>query len=223
VLPVSARAQEGQLGARIAIESDLRWRGYSLGAGDPVVSADLGYDGLAGFYLDGTALAQWRGDEPRYLGFRIAGGYARRIDDRWSVDAGAVRTDYRSGYPGGPSHRFTEVYAGVTRRPAWARLSFSPDYFGRSVQTLYLEGGSAVSLPLALRLGAQAGALFFVDQTPAPDRHRKAQYDWRIGLSRSFGSVEGHVNLSSGGPSRDYYNGAQHGRTALAVGASFSF
>jgi uncharacterized protein (TIGR02001 family) len=223
LVPVRAAAQDGQIEARIAIESDLRWRGYSLSAGHPVVTADLGYDDLSGFYLNGSVIAQLRSDEVRYLGFTASGGFAKRLGDRWTIDAGVVRAEYREAYPGDPEYRYTEIYVGVTRSPVLARISYSPDHFSSKVHTLYLETESSVKLPASFRLSGHAGVLIIVDQPPPPDGYFKTQYDWRATLSRPFGNAEVHVSLSGGGPSRDYYADASHSRTAVTVGASVSF
>jgi uncharacterized protein (TIGR02001 family) len=222
-MPGRAAAQDGQVDARIAFESDLRWRGFSLSAGHPVVTADLGYDDLSGFYLNGSLIAQVRSDAVRYLGFTAGGGVSRRLGERWTIDAGAVRAEYREAYPGDPAYKYTEIYVGLTRSPVLARISYSPDYLSSRVHTLYLETESAVTLPASFRLSGHAGVLLIVDQPALPYGSFTSQYDWRATVSRRFGNAEVHVSLSGGGPSRDYYGDASHSRTALTAGASLSF
>jgi uncharacterized protein (TIGR02001 family) len=220
--PAHAEGLGGQFGARIAIESDLRWRGFSLSAGDPVTSLDLTYDSPSGTYLGGTVIAQWRG-EPRYLGFVADGGVARRLGGRWSLDVGAEHAEYEPAYPSGPRYSYTEVHVGVTRAPVLARISYSPDYFGDKVRTVYLETEGAVRLPASFQLSGHAGVLVVVDQPPYTIPYRETQYDWRVAVSRAFGNAEAHLAVSGGGPTRDYYEDTSHSRTAVTVGASVSF
>jgi uncharacterized protein (TIGR02001 family) len=216
------RAGEGQLGIRAAIESDLRWRGYTLSAGDPVASVDVTYVDLSGLYISGAAIGQWRGDEARYLGFTANAGYAARIGDRWSLDAGLERAQYRPAYRNGPGYRYTQLYVGLTRAPVLARVSYSPDYLSGGAHALYFESEGSLDLARSLRLLGHAGALAIIAR-PVGSIGPSARYDWRLGLSRSFGSAEVHVNLSGGGPPQQYYRGAEHDRTAMTIGASFNF
>jgi uncharacterized protein (TIGR02001 family) len=218
-----ADAQDGQLGARAAIDSDLRWHGYTFSAGQPVASVDVTYDALSGFYLNGSVVVQLRHADPRYLGYAVGGGYAARINDRWSIDTGVEHAAYRAAYQYGPEYRYTQVYVGVTHGLVLARASYSPDYFGHHVQALYFEVESAVALARSLRLSGHAGFLGIVDRPTDVNRFSNTRYDWRIGLTRSLGPAEFHVNLSGAGPSRQFYDGASHNGTALTAGASLSF
>ena len=52
---------------------------------------------------------------------------------------------------------------------------------------------------------------------------RSPQYDWRFTASRQFGAFDLHAALSGGGPGDDYYDQRSHARTALVVGAGWSF
>ncbi len=221
--PGRVAAQDGQFGVRVATESDLRWRGYTLSAGHPVLSFNVNYDDLSGFYLNGSGLAEWRGGDPRTLGFDVSGGYSARLSSRLSLDVGAEHAHYRAAYPGGFVYGYTQIYAGLTRGPVLARISYSPIYFARKVQTLYFEAESGLRLPASLRLSAHAGVLVVLDQPPPPSRYRPTQADWRIGVSRPFGDAEVHLTLSGGGPSHQYYEGGFHRRTVLTAGASISF
>ena len=209
-----------QVSASINVESDERLRGYSISAGKPVATVQVGYDDDSGIYASVAATATIDRD-PRFLGLQGNLGYAKRLGQRWSIEGGVLRSEYRAAYPGGRTYRYTEIYAGLTRDPLSVRLSWSPDYFsGRPV--LYGEVSGAIVPAKDWRIDLHGGVLGDVGQS-VPGYRDKLRYDWRAGLGRRFGAFDLHAALSGGGPGREYYRLHYRRRTVLTAGASWSF
>ena len=116
-----------QLAATAGIDSDYRFRGYSLSDDHPVASAQLSYDDPDGFYASMSGLTDL-GNGSRFLGVIADAGYAKRINQHLTLDGGIIRSQIRSAYPGGIDFKYTEIYAGAYVGPVSARLYYSPDY-----------------------------------------------------------------------------------------------
>ena len=220
---MAAMPAQAQVSGSIDVESDYRLRGYSLSAGRPVATAQIGYDDDSGVYLNLSATGELgRDDDPRFLGVQGNIGYARRLNQKLSIDAGAVRSQYRAAYPGAGSNNYTEMYVGVAAGPVSARMSYSPDYLRPGASTLYGEVEATMRPANNWRLNGHLGGLVYVTTPNYPFRSDPG-YDWRLGVARQFGSLELHTALSGGGPYRDYHAGSVHSRTVLTAGASWSF
>ena len=219
VIGSPARAQ---VALGLAVESDYRFRGYSLSAGRPTAALNLAYDDPSGLYLNGSLIGFHRRDGPDLLGYQANIGYARRLGPIVSVDAGLVHSQYRFPYYGRTRSRsYTEAYVAAHVRDFTARVFYSPHYFRDGVSTVYGEVEAAYQPSPNWRLNAHAGVLTYL-ATPAYFDSRTS-YDWRLSASRQFGAAEVHAAVSGGGPGEDYYDGRAHDRTALTVGASLNF
>ncbi|MBU3078111.1 TorF family putative porin [Sphingomonas quercus] len=212
-------AAPAQLGGGIGVESDYRLRGYSLSAGRPVATGQLGYDHSSGLYVDGYAVAMFAQGRAHFLGWDTNIGYARRLGTGAAADLGVIRRQYRASYAGGRASRYTELYAGLTLQPIVVRLYYSPDSFVRDASTLYGEVEGTLIPSRDWRIGGHVGALAFVDDGGG----RPVRYDWRLSATRLLGSFDVHAALSGGRPGRQYYDGRAHDRTALTAGASWNF
>ena len=210
-----------QISGSIGIESDYRFRGYSLSRGDPAVTVDLGYDHASGVYVNGTATLGIDEAEPAAIGYQANVGYAAQVSPGVSIDAGVVRSWYTRHSSIGRDTHYTEAYIGVATRGLSSRVYFSPDYLRPKVRTVYAELEGAVDLAPKWRLAGHAGLLAHLGDRPryTPREH----YDWRLTLAREVGRLELSAGLSGGGPGRDYYSGRRHGSTALVFGASLPF
>lgn len=218
-----ASAARAQVAGSIDIESDYRLRGYSLSAGRPTATAQISYDDDSGFYLNLSATGELARDDVRFLGVQGNIGYARRLSKKVSIDGGVTRTQYRAGYAGGRSHDYTDIYLGITADPITARVYFSPDYYRSDIQALYGEVDGVISPKKDWRLNAHLGSLVYLAAPIGYFGNNKPRYDWRLGVSRQFGSFDLHAAISGGGPGKEYYYGRVRDRTALTAGASWSF
>jgi uncharacterized protein (TIGR02001 family) len=213
-----------QVNGSVDVESDYRLRGYSLSAGRPVATAQIGYDDASGIYLNLSATGVLdRNDDPLFLGVQGNIGYVRRLTSKLSIDGGVLRSQYRAPDPTTRSHNYTDFYLGLAADPISARIYYSPDYYRPDVSTLYAEVEGTIRPAKDWRINGHVGSLIYLT-TPEPYfPGREARYDWRIGLSRRFGNVDLHAAVSGGGPGKEYYSGGLHDKTALTAGASWSF
>lgn len=219
-LLLAADPAAAQVAASIGLDSDYRLRGYSLTNDHPAVTAQISYDDPSGFYLTGSSLGDL-GDNGRFLGVIADAGYAKRVGRRVTVDAGVLRSQIRSAYPGGLGYKYTELYLGAYAGPVAARLYYSPDYRTSGQSTLYGEVEAGFEPAKNWRLSGHVGLLTYLSTTQyweSGETHR----DWRISLARQFGRFELHTALSGGGR-RTYYGGRLHDRAALTFGGSASF
>jgi uncharacterized protein (TIGR02001 family) len=223
VLSLVATPAFAQVSGSVDIESDYRLRGYSLSAGQPVVTAQIGYDDDSGVYLNLSATGEIGHDDPLFLGVQGNIGYVRRLNQKLSIDGGVTRSQYRSPDRNSRSHNYTEVYLGLASDPFSARIYYSPDYFRPDVSTLYGEVEATFRPAKHWRLNGHLGSLIYLSTPARYIPGREARYDWRVGVSRELGSFDLHAALSGGGPGKEYYSGELHSKIALTAGASWSF
>jgi uncharacterized protein (TIGR02001 family) len=223
VLSLVATPAFAQVSGSVDIESDYRLRGYSLSAGQPVATAQIGYDDDSGVYLNLSATGEIGHDDPLFLGVQGNIGYVRRLNQKLSIDGGVTRSQYRSPDRNSRSHNYTEVYLGLASDPFSARIYYSPDYFRPDVSTLYGEVEATFRPAKHWRLNGHLGSLIYLSTPARYIPGREARYDWRVGVSRELGSFDLHAALSGGGPGKEYYSGELHSKIALTAGASWSF
>jgi uncharacterized protein (TIGR02001 family) len=212
---------DAQVTGSLGVESDVRFRGYSLGSGDPAATIDLGYDHKSGLYLNGSATVGVDQSDPALLTYQLNAGYAARISPSVSIDAGAIRSWYTRHSTGARDTHYTELYLGMTAHGISSHIYYSPDYLRPGVETLYAEVESTLNLAPKWRLSGHAGLLTHLG-TP-PRYARREHYDWRVTLGRDLGRLEVHASFSGAGPGSDYYSGRPRSATALTFGASLPF
>ena len=198
-------------------------RGASVGGTRLVGEFDVSYDFPSGVYLNGSAF----GGPPVGNVLGLAGvvgdfGYARRMDSGLSIDGGLTRLKYFGVGPNGYSAGYTEIYGGAATPHLSARLYYSPDHFRSGVETLYGELGGNLELAAEVRMSAHFGALGYLS-TPPGFPPARTQYDWLIGASRQFGAADLHFSVSGGEPNEPYSSTQPRFRTALIVGAGYTF
>ena len=195
-----------------------------MSGGRPVATVRIGVDGKSGFYADGSVIAVLtRDDEARFLGYQVEVGMAKRVSQDWVVDVGVAHNEFRAAYPGGFPYTYSEGYIGATSGPISAYIFVSPNYYHSGFWTVYGQLEGSVSPAKDWTLTAHVGVLNHL-YTPEPYYLPHATlYDWRVGVTREFGNLELHTNLSGGGPGRQYSYGESHSRTAVVAGASLTF
>lgn len=222
MLGISQVAPAGaQVVGSISVESDVRFRGYSMSNGDPAATIDLGYEHRSGLYLNGAATAGVVHSDPVLLGYQLNAGYSTWVSPTVSIDAGVVRNAYTRHARGIRDTHYTEFYLGMATRGISSRIYYSPDYFRPDKHTLYGELEGTLNLAPKWRLNGHVGLLTYLND--APRNARREHYDWRVTLGRSLGKLDLRASLSSAGPGNDYYYGRRHSATALTFGASLPF
>jgi len=223
ILCFAASPACAQVSGSVDVESDYRLRGYSLSAGQPVATAQIGYDDASGVYLNLSATGEIGRDDPLFLGVQGNIGYARRLNATLSIDGGIARSQYRSPDRESRSHNYTEVYLGLASGPFSARVYYSPDYDQADVSSFYAEVEATFRPATNWRLNGHLGSQIYLVTPTQYLGGRAARYDWRLGVARELGSFDLHAALSGGGPGKDYYSGSFHGKVSLTAGASWSF
>lgn len=208
-------------GATISVFNDLRFRGISLSEGRPVGIFDFAYDGPSGFYADAAASGVLRGGgEPAPLGIQLSGGYAKQLKSGTTIDFGMTHSSYSRYSNGLRGRSYTEVYAGIARGAFSSRLFLSPHYSVSGRWTAYGELNGNFGLGANWTLNTHVGALLSL-RAPAGQNY-EPDFDWRAGVSRTFGSLSLHAAWSDGGPRKDLYGGRSHSRSAVVLGASWA-
>jgi uncharacterized protein (TIGR02001 family) len=223
ILCFAASPACGQVNGSVDVESDYRLRGYSLSAGQPVATAQIGYDAANGVYLNLSATGEVGRDDPLFLGVQGNIGYARRLNHALTIDGGIVRSQYRSPDRASRPHNYTEIYLGLASGPFSARVYYSPDYDQADISALYAEVEATFRPATNWRVNGHLGSQLYL-ATPAQYLARHAaRYDWRLGVARELGRFDLHAALSGGGPGKDHYSGSFHGKVALTAGAAWNF
>lgn len=220
ILALASSPALAQVAASVGVDSDYRLRGYSLTNDHPALTGQVSYDDPSGLYLSASGLGDL-GDSGRFLGVIADVGYAKRVGQHVTVDAGVLRSQIGSAYAGGLGYKYTELYVGAYAGPIAGRLYYSPDYRTSGQSTLYGELEAGFEPAKNWRLSGHVGLLTYLNSSrywESGETHR----DWRISLARQFGGFEIHSALSGGGR-RTYYGGRLHKQAAFTIGGSASF
>ena len=148
-------------------------------------------------------------------------GYALRLENGPTLDAGIVHAEYTGYRIYGQQAIFTELYAGLITGHIQAHVHYAPNYFQRGVSTFYTDVDGTVEVAPRLRLSGHVGALFQLD-----GHHEAAgtqTQDWRIGASTDFRKLTFTLALASGSDKRSFYGAVKSGGTALLFSVSKAF
>jgi uncharacterized protein (TIGR02001 family) len=178
LLPCAAVADPGQLAASVTLESDNRLRGVSLNDQRPALRLGLGYDHPSGWFAGASAAnARLEGGE---AGVELVGSVGRAWrtggGPSWELGTSAAHFSADAGYD------YVEAFGGVTIGPWNARLSISPDYFGRHVRTAYAELNGAFGLGDGLRLFGHLGALGRLGGAMSGPAAQRGRQDAQLGV-----------------------------------------
>lgn len=211
-----------EVGATVTLASQDRFRGYSVSNGYPAATFSLSYDDAAGPYVEGSVMIAGNpSDGIERSRFEGNAGYAVRLKNGPTLDAGIVHAEYTGYRIYGRQAVFTEIYAGLIAGHLSAHVHYSPNYFQRGVRTFYVDADGSATLAPRLRLSTHYGVLFQIDGSHEPaGSHMR---DWRVGLSTDVQSVTFELALASGSDKRGFYGAVRHGGTALLFSATAAF
>lgn len=203
--------------------SDYRLRGYTLSKGRPVATLDLNYDHPSGLYLGVSASGVLaRGGEPRPLGIQESIGFAKRLKSGLTVDAGITNANYTNYAIARHAPGYTEVYVGLLGSGFSSHIFFSPNYLGSGVRSFYGEVNGVVRPADHWHLNWHVGA-----QTLSGHRARsyssRTFADFRLGLTREFGTTQAQIAVSRGGAGPKASWERSYGRTGLVFTLAHSF
>jgi uncharacterized protein (TIGR02001 family) len=213
-----AQPARAQLSATVGVQSDYRYRGISLSSGLPAATVDISYDHPSGFYAGGSAIGAVVDDKVRSLGFIEYVGYAtpRLHGISWDVGVNNQDLAYYFADKRWPV-RYAEVYVGAVGDSLSAHLHYSPNYIRPGYGSLYAEVDGSMKPAENWRLFAHLGSSIPVGDTAG----RHPRYDARAGVARQFGPLQLQASVTATTPDPPALT--PHHRTALVVGASWSF
>jgi uncharacterized protein (TIGR02001 family) len=222
VLILQAAPACAEVGATVTLASQDRFRGYSVSDGYPAATFSLSYDDAAGPYVEGSIMIAGNpSDGIERSRFEGNAGYAVRLKNGPTLDAGIVHAEYTGYHIYGRQAVFTEIYAGLIAGHVSAHVHYSPNYFQRGVRTFYADVDGSAPLAPRLRLSAHYGMLFQIDGNHEPaGSHMR---DWRIGASTDVKRLTFELALASGANRRGFYGAVRHGGTALLFSATAAF
>lgn len=217
---VAPSPASAQIGAVASLFSDDRLRGYSVSDGHPVAIFDLSYDAPTGVYgaASGTAVASSNGGV-RPLAFQLNAGYAKSLSSGLSAELGIVHSHYPHHYAYEPIGSYTEVYAGILGKLISSRIYYSPHYFEGGGPTIYGEANATSGGYSGFRIAAHAGLLVPLSHGDS-GANSPLQFDWTLGVSRTFGRIGMHAAWT--GHSRAHFSYRSYrASNALVLGASY--
>ena len=207
----------------LAVASDLMLRGRSISDGQPTASLAFEFAARPGVYGGVELVGTWpRGASARFLGVVAQLGFARPIGPALAVEAGITQRAYSQAYTPGFAADFVELYGGLSRGAVAARIAWSPDYFGRGAQTLYLEAETAQPLGPATRATLRGGVLA-VMVPPAPPAQLRARWDVRTGIGHDLGRLTLEAAIHAVGPTPDPLRDGTERRVTATLGARLAF
>ena len=211
-----------EVGATVTLASQDRFRGYSVSNGYPAATFSISYDDAAGPYVEGSLMIAGNPSQGiERSRFEGNAGYALRLKNGPTLDAGIVHAEYTGYRIYGRQAVFTEIYAGLIAGHVSAHAHYSPNYFQHGVRTFYADLDGSAALAPRLRLSAHYGMLFQIDGSHEPaGSHMR---DWRIGASTDVKKLTFEVALASGSDKRGFYGLVRHGGTALLFSATAAF
>lgn len=222
ILFLSAAPASAEVGATLTLASQERFRGYSVSDGYPAATFALSYDDASGPYVEGSVMVAGNfSDGAERSRFEGNAGYALRLKDGPTLDAGIVHAEYTGYRIYGHQAVFTEFYAGVIAGRVQAHAHYSPNYFQRGVSTFYADVDGSTPLTPKIRLTGHYGMLFQIGG--AHEQAGTSTQDWRIGASAEVKRLSFELALASGSDKRSFYGVVKKGGTALLFSVTAAF
>ncbi|HZZ90286.1 MAG TPA: TorF family putative porin [Caulobacteraceae bacterium] len=220
-----AQAAPPDLGLSASVASDYRYRGLSLSDGLPALSVSISYDHPAGPYLSATVIGGPTSDGgPRLLGYQAYVGYARRLGDAVSVDAGLADTEVTVFARQRYRARYAEAYLGAAFEQVSVRVYYSPDYFGEDISTVYADASAWLAPAADWRLVGHVGLLAPLHRGAGSEVAGALRYDARVGLARLWPGWRAELAWNGHGHGADYYpQGIQQAGNAVVFTATRYF
>ncbi|GJJ04238.1 hypothetical protein RugamoR64_47760 [Duganella rhizosphaerae] len=219
LLPWRPAVAQTDISGSVALQSDYRYRGQSLGDDRPSPQFTLNLDHASGWYAglfgSGFSIADVHGAK-----LQAYGGYALRLRSGWSVEAGCSRSTYTQLH----NNDFNECYVGASGERVTTRLYYAPRYLGRPARAWYGEANLYYPVHPSLNLTAHAGLLRTQRGTDWPGIPASSRYDLRLGASIPFGNWT--VQLAREQTRDDglrYNNYPARSPRAWVLGATYAF
>lgn len=220
---IFSSAAYGEVSGEIKLQSDDRFRGRSLSAGQPTLDADISIDTPIGIYAGASITAILKGKNRAGLqGYDGYVGYVAQVDENTAVDIGLAAYRFTSKYSGDQRDQYAEIYAGVSSGRFAAYVHYTPSYLGKSVPTIYTDFSYFRPIGSDFNITAHVGLL---TQTSGPARLGRARtrYDTRVAISRPVLGLDAELAWTYGGANDRYFAGPWNGNSALVFSLSKHF
>jgi uncharacterized protein (TIGR02001 family) len=171
-------AAHAQTSGSVTLVSDYRFRGMSLSNGHPALQLNLEYDSARDWYAGVFASPVILRDEARRPQLIAYAGYAHRLMEGISWEAGAVRAQFA----GLADYNYTEFYTGLSSDNASGRIYASPDYYHQGYRSIYAEFNGTYPIRPWLQLIGHAGYLCVSGGDPARSFSMANRWDARVGI-----------------------------------------
>lgn len=209
-----------QVAGSVGVDSDYLLRGYSLTNDRPALVAQVSYDHPSGAYFSLSGLNEL-GSTSRFLGVIGDAGFAARLSQHVTIDAGVIRSQIRAASANFQAFKYTEIYAAGYVGPVSGRIYYSPDYRREGQATLYGEIEAGFEPRRNWRISGHVGLLTYLGSS-AFSSAGETRGDVRVSIGQQFGNIEVHAAVSTKASERyDDYRPRQ--RIALTAGGSLSF
>ncbi|MEO8307296.1 MAG: TorF family putative porin [Pseudomonadota bacterium] len=176
-----------------AIVWDYDYRGISQTGGDPAAQVGLTYTHSSGYYAGAWAsnVNFGPGDPEVEMDFftGFGGGDASKS---FAYDVGILYYTYVSS----SDLNWLEIYAGITKGWFNAKLSYSWDFGGTSLDAYYLEGNATI--PIGESGFSALGHIGWSDGSYWDDFYGNGYFDWSVGVSKAFGHITATVKYIDG-------------------------
>jgi uncharacterized protein (TIGR02001 family) len=218
-LAVQPSSAQAQISLGLAATSDYRVRGISFSNRRPAVSASLAGDFANGVYFGVTTIGQEVEGEAQMLGDVEYLGYARRLSEGLTWEAGFDHQRYDS-YGAVRLHlNYADAYVGLSKGRFSTRLYYSPNYNGGGHSMAYLETNAVLRPADKWRVAGHVGLQQALNHWYGGSM--KPRYDGRVDVIRSFGRAEVSVGLAGSTP--DFEVEPKRSQAGVIVGAAVYF
>jgi uncharacterized protein (TIGR02001 family) len=209
-----------QFSGSVGIDSDYRFRGVPLGGSKPSVRLSGNFDAASGWYAGASATQAQVKQGERYAQLV---GYAGVVTPAFAGRSWDFGASY-AHFTGSAHYDFAEAYAGIVSQRWSLRLNYSPDYFGRHVQTAYLDASGHLQLNDVARLFAHVGVLAPLAgrELGSTDANR-TRADVRVGAAWTVGDLDLQVAWTAASPGGPFPAPSPHRRSGWLFSAAYSF
>ena len=205
----------------LSVLSDYRLRGYTFSQGRPIATLSVNYDHPSGLYagVSATGVLAHSG-KPRFLALQESVGFAKRLKSGLTFDAGVTNADFSHYAFELHTEGYTDFYIGLLGKNISSHVFFSPNYINSGVTSLYAEVNGVLIPTDRWRVNWHVGAQ---ELSSGRFYRSRTQFDWRLSLTREFGTTQAQIAVSRGGRGLRYPYVSTYGRTAVVVAITQAF
>jgi uncharacterized protein (TIGR02001 family) len=187
---VSADESIGSFSANVGLFSEYSFRGIDQSGEEAAIQGGFDWVHASGLYVGTWASNVDFNDNDSVTEFDFYGGFATELNGGINIDLSMISYTYPGAFDSS-NYDFYEYAFGLEKSIGSLSLStainYSPEFFGKSGDATYLQGGADYSLPMGITLSGHIGKQWIDLETTygAPD-----YIDYSIGGSYSWQSFD---------------------------------